>query len=136
MNSGNSIILLRRGFWPIASSVIPSYPHQYSQNGHRHPLYSLKNSSPQRCKGSPKILTHTSQFFLSSERQPKEGFHQSKRIHLPLKHLTPECSTRSTSAPSSNSKSINDPPNKAKQKCPLNIQLDCAQDLRESREGG
>ena len=65
----------------------------------------------------------------------QKDFTSPREYILPLNHLTPECSTRSTSTSSSNSKSINGPPIKAKRRCPLNIQLDCAQDLGSQGKG-
>ena len=67
-------------FWRsiVSSSTPTKWPHASPK--------FLKKLIPQRCRRRPRILTYTSWLFLSSMRQPTEGFHQSKMRHLPLNH--------------------------------------------------
>ena len=64
----------------------------------------LKRLLPQRCRGRPKILTHTRRAPpLSPSRHPTNGFHFSRQKFLPLKRLVPELCTLSVSSANSNS---------------------------------
>ena len=96
----------------------------------------LSKPFPQRCKGRPKTLTHTSRTSLASMRQPIDGFHHFSRRLFPLNHFTPEWNTLLASTTSSNLNRIRDPPNNAKWSFPFNFQLNYAQFLRETRLGG
>ena len=66
----------------------------------------LKRFLPQRCRGRPKILTHTRCAPPPPpSRHPTEGFHLSRQKLLPLKRLTPDLDTLSASSANSNSRS-------------------------------
>ena len=66
----------------------------------------LKRLLPQRCKGRPKILTHTRRAPpLSPSRHPTDGFHFSRQKLFPLKRLVPKLYTLSTLSANSNSRS-------------------------------
>ena len=66
----------------------------------------LKRFLLQRCKGRPQILTHTRRAPPPPpSRHPTEGFHLSRQKLLPLKRLTPNLDTLSTSSANSNSRS-------------------------------
>ena len=59
----------------------------------------LKRLLPQRCRGRPKILTHTRRVPPPSpSRHPTDGFHFSRQKLLPLKLLTPDLDTLSASS--------------------------------------